>query len=246
MLVLKSSLLNRFPEIIFGFSTKIGLKRRDPYFFNMSFSVKDRRENVLHNRRYFFSRLGLSDSSVATQKQIHGDHVTFIDEGVNCGESDAMITDKINLGLAISSADCPAIFLFDIEQKVSAAVHSGWRGTEKKILLKVLTKLVRDFNSKPNNIAAYIAPSISQKHYEVGEEVASLFDEKYSIKKNPKYHLDLQKINQDLMLKFGLLKKNIQLSSLCSYEMTDLLHSYRRDGEISGRAFGVISMKNKI
>lgn len=246
MLVLKSSLLNRFPEIIFGFSTKIGLKRRDPYFFNMSLSVKDSRENVLQNRRYFFSRLGLSDLSVATQKQIHGDHITFINDGVNCGESDAMITDKTNLGLAISSADCPAIFLFDIEQKVIAAVHSGWRGTEKKILLKVLTKLVRDFNSNPNNIMAYIAPSISQKNYEVGEEVASLFEEKYSAKKNSKYHLDLQKINRDLMLKFGMLKKNIQVSSLCSYEMSDLLHSYRRDGEISGRAFGIIAMKNKL
>ena len=246
MLVLKSSLLNRFPEIIFGFSTKIGLKRQHPYFFNMSLSVNDSKENVLHNRRYFFSRLGLSDSSVATQKQVHADHVTFIDEGVNCGESDAMITDMTNLGLAISSADCPAIFLFDIEQKVIAAVHSGWRGTEKKILLKVLTKLVRDFNSNPNNITAYIAPSISQKNYEVGEEVASLFEEKYSVNKNSKYLLDLQKINRDLMLKFGMLKKNIQVSSLCSYEMRDLLHSYRRDGEISGRAFGIIAMKNKL
>jgi copper oxidase (laccase) domain-containing protein len=48
------------------------------------------------------------------------------------------------------------------------------------------------------------------------------------------------------MLKFGLLKKNVQVSSLCSYEMRDLLHSYRRDGEISGRAFGIIAMKNKL
>lgn len=245
MLVLKSSLLNRYPEIIYGFSTKIGLKRCDPYYLNMSLSVQDSRENVLQNRRVFFSRLGLSESSVATQNQIHGDNITFIDEGVNCGESDAMITDKPNLGLAISSADCPAIFLFDIEKKVIAAVHSGWRGTEKKIILKILNKLVRDFNSKPNNIAAYISPSISQKHYEVGEEVASLFDEKYSIKKNPKYLLDLLRINRDLMLKFGLLKKNIQVSSLCSFEMKDLLHSYRRDGIISGRAFGVIAMKTK-
>lgn len=245
MLVLKSSLLNNYPEISFGFSTKVGLKRQEPYFFNMSLSVQDSRKIVLQNRRYFFNRLGLNESEVATQKQVHGDNITFIDEGVNCGESDAMITDKPNLGFAISTADCPAIFLFDIEKKVIAAVHSGWRGTEKKILLKVLTKLVQDFNSRPDKIAAYIAPSISQQHYEVGEEVASLFDEKYSIKKNPKYLLDLQRINRDLMLKFGLLKKNIQVSSLCSYEMKDLLHSFRRDGEISGRAYGVIAMKTK-
>ena len=245
MLVLKSSLLNHYPVISFGFSTKIGLKRRDPYFFNMSLSVQDSRKIVLQNRRYFFSRLGLSNSSVATQNQVHGDKITFIDEGTNCGESDAMITDTPNLGLAISSADCPAIFLFDIEKKVIAAVHSGWRGTDKKILLKVLTKLVQDFNSKPNNIVAYIAPSISQKHYEVGEVVASLFDEKYSIKKNPKYLLNLQSINRDIMLKFGLLKKNIQASSLCSHEKEDILNSYRREGIVSGRAFGVIAMKTK-
>ncbi|OGU76960.1 MAG: polyphenol oxidoreductase [Ignavibacteria bacterium RBG_16_35_7] len=245
MLVLKSSLLNRYPEVIFGFSTKIGLKRHHPYFFNMSLSVQDSRENVLQNRRYFFRRLGLTESSVAIQKQIHGDNIKFIDDGISCGESDAMITDKPNLGLAISSADCPTIFLFDVEKKVIAAVHSGWRGTDKKILLKVLTKLVQDFNSKPNNIVAYIAPSISQKHYEVGEVVASLFDEKYSIKKNPKYLLNLQSINRDIMLKFGLLKKNIQASSLCSHEKEDILHSYRRDGIVSGRAFGVIAMKTK-
>lgn len=245
MLVLRSSLFNRYPEIIFGFSTKVGLKRNDPYFFNISLSVQDSRENVQKNRRYFFKRLGLSNSTVATQKQIHGDNITFIDEGINCGESDAMITHKSNLGLAISSADCPAIFLFDIEKKFIVAVYSGWRGTEKKILFKVSTKLVQDFNCKPNNITAYIAPSISQKHYEVGEDVASLFDGKYSIKKNPKYLLDLQRINRDLMLKFELLKKNIQVSSLCSYEMKDLLYSYRRDGIVSGRAFGVIAMKNK-
>jgi polyphenol oxidase len=246
MLVLKSSLLNRFPEIIFGFSTKIGLKRREPHFFNMSLSVQDSRENVLQNRRYFFRRLGLSNSTVATQKQVHGDHVTFIDEGVNCVGSDAMITDKPNLGLAISSADCPTIFLYDTQHKVVAAVHSGWRGTEKKIILKVLTKLEKDFNSNPGDLISYIAPSISQKNYEVGEEVAFLFDEKYLIKKNRKYHVDLQSVNQDIMLKFGLLKKNIQVSSLCSYQMKDLLHSYRRDGEISGRAFGIIAMKNKL
>ena len=191
----------------------------------------------------FLSRLGLSESTVATQNQVHGDTITFVDEGINCGESDAMITNKPNLGLAISSADCPAIFLFDIQNKVIAAVHSGWRGTEKKILLKVLTRLVQDFKSEPNNIVAYIAPSISAKNYEVGEEVASLFDDKYSLKKNLKYLLDLQRINRDLMLNFGLLKRNIQVSSLCSYEMKDLLHSYRRDGINSGRAFGVIAIK---
>ena len=165
-------------------------------------------------------------------------------DSIDCGETDAIITDKFNLGLAVSSADCPAIFLYDPVKKVIAAVHSGWRGTEKKILLQTLTKLKQNFNSNPSNIVAYIAPSISQKNYEVGEEVAALFDDKYSIKKKSKYLLDLQSVNKDIMIKFGLIKKNIQVSSLCSFEMNNLLHSFRRDDRLSGRSFGIIAMRN--
>jgi copper oxidase (laccase) domain-containing protein len=73
--------LSSSPQIIFGFSTKVGLKRDHPYYFNMSLSVKDSKQNVLQNRQYFFSRLGLSELTVATQKQVHSDKVTFIDVG---------------------------------------------------------------------------------------------------------------------------------------------------------------------
>lgn len=243
MLIIKAGIFKKYSELIFGFSTKIGLNRSAPYYFNMSFSVNDSKSIVESNRKFFFRKLGLNSSSVASQKQVHEDNVVIINEGNYRGESDAMITHKPNLGLAISSADCPAIFLYDPVNRVIAAVHSGWRGTQKSILVKTLSKLVKDFNSNPIDLIAYIAPSISQKNYEVGEEVASLFGMKYKATKGEKYLLDLQSNNKDLMLDFGLQKKNIQVSSLCSYGMKDLFHSYRRDGEKSGRAFGVISLK---
>jgi len=243
MLIIRAGIFRKYSELIFGFSTKIGLNRAAPYHFNMSLAVNDSKANVESNRKFFFRKLGLNGTSVASQRQIHGDNVALINGGNYCSDSDAMITHKPNLGLAISSADCPAIFLYDPINRGIAAVHSGWRGTKKKILLKTLSMLVKDFNSKPIDIMAYIAPSISQKNYEVGEEVASLFDNNYRISKGEKYLLDLQRINKDIMLEFGLHEKNIQVSSLCSYELKDLLHSYRRDGEKSGRAFGVIALK---
>lgn len=244
MLIIKSGLLNKYPEVCFGFSTKIGLNRKSPYYFNLSHSVGDVKEVVLQNRKIFFRKLGLSEKTVATQKQIHGDGVQFIEEGTYCSESDAMITDKLNLGLAISSADCPAIFIYDTNKKIIAAVHSGWRGSQKKILLKILIKLQQEYGCDPSNLVSYIAPSISQRNYEVSEEVASLFDEKYSIKKNSIFLLDLKQINADIMFSFGLKRENVQVSSLCTYELKDLLHSFRRDGEKSGRAMGIISLRS--
>ncbi len=208
----------------------------------------------------FFDNLKLGINNIAFQKQIHSDIIKYVEKAGNIGECDAMITDIPNLGLAISSADCNAIYLYDSKKKIIAAAHSGWRGTSKKILIKLLNTLVDDFKVNINNLVSYLAPSISQKNYEVGFDVAKYFEEKYLIILNgvqslsnddetlsdnngKKYLLDLVKLNYDFLTDYGLKKENIQVSNLCSYEEKNLLHSYRRDGEKSGRSFGVIAMR---
>jgi len=243
MVILKSALLNKFPEISFGFSTKIGLERKAPFHFNMSLSVEDNPIIVKKNREAFFSALGLNDNQIVFQKQVHGDGIRFVESGGFCGESDAIVTTKKNLGIAISSADCPAIFIYDPVKEVIAGIHSGWRSSEKKILLKTLSIIRDSFNCKPQNLIAYIAPCISGKNYEVGEEVALKFDEQFINVVEDKYFLDLAALNYDIMLNFGLSKENIQVSNICTFDNKELLHSYRREGVRSGRALGVIALK---
>jgi len=48
--IVDCQIFNKFPEIIFGISTKTGLSRNKPYRFNMSFNVGDKPENVLENK----------------------------------------------------------------------------------------------------------------------------------------------------------------------------------------------------
>ena len=141
MKIIRSKLLKQFPEIIFGFSTKEGLHRLDPYYFNLSKKVGDNEERVAENRKYFFDYLGIEENKTAFQLQVHGEEIKITEEPGLLGESDALITSKTNLGLAISSADCAAIFIYDPKKKVIAAVHSGWKGTAKKILTKTLFML---------------------------------------------------------------------------------------------------------
>ena len=243
MVYIKSLLLTHYEEIVFGLSTKICVDREPTYFFNVSNSVGDDESIVKENRELFFRELGLKPENVAVQKQVHGDKINIVTKGGFYGESDALITGEENVGLAITTADCTPIFIFDKKKKVIAAVHSGWRGTEKKILLKVLEKLTADYNSTPKDLIVYIGPSICQKNYEVGKEVAEKFEEKYLIPKEGKFLLDVSGINYDILLNFEIPGENIQLSSYCTYEMKYLLHSYRRDGSNSGRAFGILAMK---
>ncbi len=243
MLIINPYIFKQFPEITFGFSTKVGLQRNKPYYFNMSYTVGDNQQKVKENRIAFFNQLRLDSESVAYQKQVHGNKISFIKSGGTCGTSDAMITDKNNIGLAISTADCCAVFIYNPVKKVIAGVHSGRRGTSKEILLKVLQTLANEFDSAPGDLICYLSPSISEINYEVDVEVAEQFDLNYLKQKNGKYHLDIPKINEDILLNYGVIPHNIQVSNLCSYEYSSILHSYRRDGKKSGRGLGVIAMR---
>jgi YfiH family protein len=243
MLIIKPFIFKRIPEIVFGFSTKIGLNAKTPYYFNLSYSVDDEKEIVDSNRALFFNELGLNEKMVSFQKQVHEDKINTVSSFGSCGESDALITTTRNLGLAISSADCPAIFIYDPKEKVIAAIHSGWKGTEKKILYKTIQKLKNHFNSVAANLICYIGPSISQKNYEVGEEVASKFHKEFVYINKNKFYLDVTGANYKMLIEEGVKRTNIQVSGLCSYEYENILHSYRRDGQKSGRALGVIAMK---
>ncbi|MFZ2323141.1 MAG: peptidoglycan editing factor PgeF [Ignavibacteriaceae bacterium] len=243
MFIIKPYIFQRFPEIIFGFSTKIGGNPSSVFGFNLSFSVGDEREIVESNRKTFFNAIGLEVETVGYQRQIHSDTIKIINCSGDNGQSDALITSKNNLGLAISAADCTPIFIYDRKNKVIAGVHSGWRGTKQKILYKTLLELAGNFNSKAENLFVYIGPSISAVNYEVGQDVAEKFDKKYVMANDKKLFLDVSGNNYDMLLGFGIPQNQIQKSTLCTYEYASLLHSYRRDREQSGRSMGVIALK---
>lgn len=245
MKIIKSKILREYPEIIFGFSTKEGLHRLDPYYFNLSYTVDDNKERVAENRKYFFDHLGLPEDQTAFQRQIHSDIIKIIEAPGLHGESDALITNKPNIGLAVTSADCAGVFIYDPKRKTIAAVHAGWRGSANQVLKKTLNILKDDFGAVANELVAYISPAISQRYYQVGKEVATQFGKKYLSRKFFKRYLDIKKVNYDFLIEFGIPEEQIEVSNLCSFEQLDLLHSYRRDGKQSGRALGVIAMKGE-
>ncbi len=246
MIILKSAVFNRFNNIIFGISTKRWNGETAPYFFNLSLSIGDDESKVMKNREVFFASLGLNYNQIAFQKQTHSDIVTYIDKPGFSGESDAIMTDKKNIGLAVSVADCTPVFIYEKENHFIAGVHSGWRGSQKQILRITIEKMINEYNCKPGNFFIYIGPSISQKNYEVGKEVAVQFDSKYILKKDGKFFLDVKEVNHDILKSFDIPNNQIQVSNLCTYGMKDFLHSYRGDKEISGRAYGVIALKDPL
>jgi len=244
MLIATSTLFSKFTNIKLFLSTKIGGANTPPFYFNMSFNVGDDKERVKQNREVFFNSIKINEKNIAFQKQTHSDNVLIINRPGIYNNCDGLLTNEINIFLSVSVADCVPIFIYDLENKVVGAIHSGWQGSEKKILSKAIKLLKSHFNSKPENIYSFIGFSAGVCCYEIGKDIANKFEKEYLRFYNNKIFLDLKKLNYSLLLQENIPENNIEICSLCTICNSNILHSYRRDKQYSGRMMGIIGMSN--
>lgn len=169
-------------------------------------------------------------------------------------ETDGIVTNKKNLILSTTNADCILLLLFDPIKKVIANVHSGWRGTLQRISIKAIEKMEKEYNCNPKDIICCICPSIRKCHFEVEKEVKDMFEEEFKsiIEKNDiitesvtnkKWTIDTVLINQVILEEKGLKKENIIDSKICSVCNSNLVHSFRVEKEGYGLGTAIIELK---
>ena len=178
--------------------------------------------------------------------QIHSDDIYIYDGEFH--EGDGLITDKKNTAIGVFTADCVPVLIYDKKRHIAAAVHSGWKGTEKKISLKAVRRIIDDFGCIAEDINVFIGPHNRGCCYEVGQEVADRFIEDVvyrgmEIVVNNK--LNLEKCIKKQLILAGIKEENIQSAEICTCCNTEYkLHSYRKDKEASGRMFSFIYLTN--
>ena len=173
-------------------------------------------------------------------------------------KTDGLITNKKDIALATTNADCILLLFFDPVNKVIANVHSGWRGTIQRISVKTVQKMVNKFNCKPENIICCICPSIRKCHFEVENDVKEIFEKEFKdlkIEQNndimekqkdkEKWNIDTVLINKILLKQEGLKQENIIDSGICSVCNSDLIHSYRVEKQGYGLATALIKINDK-
>ncbi|HSA95783.1 MAG TPA: peptidoglycan editing factor PgeF [Acidobacteriota bacterium] len=171
-------------------------------------------------------------------RQLHSDVVHRLEQAPEKKlEGDALITDVPGLLLVIRTADCLPVLLVDEAKRAVAAVHCGWRGTEKRILEKAVRAMGEAYGSKPAGMMAALGPCIGPACYEVGPEVkagflrAGLPPSVFSPApgREKKSLLDLREANAWLLRGLGLRKDRIfGAGPVCTHCETQLL-SYRRN-----------------
>jgi YfiH family protein len=134
---------------------------------------------------------------------------------------------------------------------VIAAIHCGWRGTQRRIAEQTIQKLREHYNCDPSSLLAALGPCIGPACYEVGQDVRTSFRdsdlpddifERHSEHKD-KYHLDLRAANRRQLVHQGLGEENIFDIDICTHCDPEF-HSYRRDKNDVGRLFNFIGVRS--
>ncbi|HEY0372157.1 MAG TPA: polyphenol oxidase family protein [Thermoanaerobaculia bacterium] len=181
--------------------------------------------------RFIHGRFGL-ETSLTTCVQIHSATVVQAAQEPSwreCDSCDALWSAAKGVTLGIKVADCLPVSLIDTTHNVIANIHSGWRGAVQRITTATLDAAPLD----PQTTRAYLGPSIRSCCFEVGEEVATQFDERFLDRSHKKPHVDLIAFTTDILQSRGI--TDISDSEMCTRCDASIFHSYRRDGAGKGR-----------
>jgi YfiH family protein len=178
---------------------------------------------------------GLSSKPVAFLKQVHGARVINTGAGGLAGDADALVTDTPGLPIAVFSADCVPLLLYDPDGRRLAAAHAGWRGTVQSVARAAVEALV-EAGGRPERFLAAVGPSIGPCCYEVDKPVIAQLDHAFPGHWGAwvrsagagKWMLDLWAANEDQLRGAGIPGDRISNPRLCTGCRTDLFYSYRR------------------
>ena len=215
-------------------------------------------ENNINNYKELCEQISLNYNYIIKANQAHTDNVVCIEELKSTNtidtqvKSDGLITNKRQIILATTNADCILLLFFDPVKKVIANTHSGWKGTLQEISTKTVIKMVNTYGCNPNDIIVCICPSIRKCHFEVGEDVKDMFykqfkklgnTDEFILKDNEKWYIDTVLINKIILKQIGILEKNIEDSQICSVCNKEKIHSFRAEGDNYGLATAIIGLR---
>jgi len=246
--------LKNIPGLVHGFS--------DIKDGNMSFDWGES-DSVIKNRSTFLSRLGINsaDCIITRTRMSHGTEIEIVNSslkgrGINLSASgdadvDAMMTSDKNLFLAILTADCLPVVIYDPIKKAITLVHLSRINTPKNFARNVIDKMKTEYNSISEDIVVGIGPYIHKESYLFEKaELEKVIPNRKNFGRfildlpNGKAAIDLAGYNVEEFISAGVLNKNIEVSEIDTATNTNFFSHCRSRlaVEPEGRMLTVVGM----
>lgn len=243
-----------------AFSTRLGGVSEGVFSsLNLGHTRGDRPEAVRENYRRLLSAAGMPEMGrLVLARQVHGDALrvcTGADAGKGLDrprdfEADGLMTDERGLTLAVFTADCIPILLYDPVRRAVAAVHAGWRGTALGIAAKAVRQMADVYGCRPEHLRAAIGPGISRCCFETDGDVPEAMRRALGAEaeqmifpvpgKPGRWRVDLKALNEHWLRRAGV--REIDRSDECTHCYPERYWSHRRTGPARGSMAALITL----
>lgn len=222
---------------------------------NLGWNRGDPPENVEKNFHILAEALGFAPERLVLTRQTHSSIVRQVTSKDSLGldnhaypECDALITNDPGTVLAVFTADCTPVLLYDPVTGAVGAAHAGWRGTAADIAGKTARAMQQAYGCRPEHIRAAIGPNIAQCCFETDRDVPQAMLEAYGEaaqahirSAGSKYYVNLKEVNALSLRRAGV--TNIEISDLCTACQPDRFWSHRITGGTRGSQGALIVCK---
>ena len=177
--MITSKILSRQKKINHGFFNRTGGKSSGIYkSLNCGPGSNDFKSKIEKNLKIVKNKINKKSKNIFLMHQMHSNKIIYIDKNFKFSKkkikADAVITNQKKIPIAVLTADCVPILLYDKKKNMIAAIHAGWKGAYKDIIKKVI-KFMLARGCKEKNIIAAIGPCIQVKSYNVKKDFLKRF-----------------------------------------------------------------------
>jgi YfiH family protein len=244
------------PDLVHAFSPRSFERKKGDREELLLGRKSDPRSSSQH-RQLLLENLNIDSKELFFVKQVHGDRIFVLDDPkksadqVEQEEADALVTHLTEKPIAVLTADCVPVILYDPEKHVAGVAHAGRKGTQMGIVSKTISILSKVYGSRPQDVVMALGPAIGGCCYEVEEPCIVPFRENYREWKDfviahsqNKFMLDLLKANEADGVRAGILKENIHQAGECTSCNNDRWYSYRKEGT-TGRIVSLVMLRER-
>jgi YfiH family protein len=184
-----------------------------------------------------------SDVGICADDILPANKYSFLDF-----QGDFLTTSKKNIGLAVLTADCVPLVLYDQRQRVVSVIHAGWKGAFAGVVEQALTMMRSKYQTSVQDIKAFFGPAARACCYQVTKDFQNQFEKKFEIKDAFFYHSNSIYFDNSLFLqqnlkKFGILESNINFeNALCTICNTEFC-SFRREKQLAHRQITIVVLR---
>ena len=176
--MIKSKKLSRLKSIEHAFFNRLGGKSTGIFkSLNCGPGSSGKQKNIQKNLEVVCNKINSKSKKIVLLNQVHSSKFHYISKHSNLNnkfEGDALVTDRKNVPIAVLTADCAPILIYDKNRGMIAAIHAGWKGAYKGIVKKVVKFMIKKGCTSKDIIAA-IGPCISANNYEIKEDFKKKF-----------------------------------------------------------------------